>query len=68
MLGESMRLRRGTSSGALVAKNIGISRAAYYGAEAGTREMNMQTAEALADWLGWTIDAVVKAARKPPTE
>jgi DNA-binding XRE family transcriptional regulator len=65
-LGRAIRDKRGDATGDDVAALLGIDRNTLYRLERGEHGPSMQTALALAKWLGWTIEEVVHAAGKPP--
>jgi DNA-binding XRE family transcriptional regulator len=63
-LGAELQRRRGSRDARELAAEIGISRAAYYRLERGSHEPTLDTALALARWLGWTVERVAEAAKE----
>ena len=64
-LGIAMRTKRGDSPGEDAAIALGIERGTYYRLERGTHTPALTTAQALARWLGWSLEQVYEAAAKP---
>ena len=64
-LGTTMRAKRGDSPGEDAATALGIERGTYYRLERGTHAPSLTTAQALARWLGWTLEQVYEAAASP---
>ena len=65
-LGAAMRARRGARHGHEVAAELGIDRTGYHRIEIGSRGPAPETAMKLARWLGWPLEEVFAAARRPP--
>lgn len=67
LLGSEIRAERARrGSGQVVAaEEIGIPRATLAVAERGSHPPSLDTAVALARWLGWTVERVIEAARTP---
>lgn len=64
-LGAAMRAARGDTSGTEIAAKIGLSKQVFYRFERGDAEPAVKAAEKLATWLGWSVGAVIDAARRP---
>ena len=62
-LGAAIRARRGKSGQIATASDIGIPQATLSRIEAGRTMPAIDTALALAKWLGWHIDEVYAAAK-----
>jgi DNA-binding XRE family transcriptional regulator len=56
--------RRGARTQAEVAREIGVGQVTLSSVERGA-PLSLKTAEAIARWLGWPIEQVIGAARKP---
>ena len=65
-LGLAIQRRRAADSGRGAAPALGLSPAALYAFENGTRRPNMSSSLALAQWLGWPLDRVARAATQRP--
>lgn len=64
-LGAAMRDARGATTQAAAAVASGIPQPTLARIERGTHEPSLDTAVALARWLGWSVEQVVEAARTP---
>lgn len=67
-LGQAIRERRGTRTLAEVAAELGVARVTVGRIESGSRRPSLDTARALAIWLGWTLVEVLDAAERPPED
>lgn len=66
-LGVVLRAKRGTRTQREAAPEIGVDRVTLTRIERGTHAPSMETARALATWLGWTMERVMDAAKEPPS-
>jgi len=64
-LGLALRDQRSGAAQVEVAAQIGIPPATLSRIERGTHKPSVETARALARWLGWTTDQVLDAAETP---
>lgn len=67
-LGASLRATRGDRSIESVASEFGMSTATLSRIERGKHTPSVDTALALARWLGWSVEQVLAAARTPTVE
>lgn len=65
-LGQALQARRGQHSGHSAADAMGVSVTTYYRLESGDRRPGTATAQALAAWLGWSLEQVLNAADAEP--
>ncbi len=61
-LGQAVRDRRAERSQREAADEVGIPQATLSRIERGTHRPSVETARALADWLGWSLEQVLDAA------
>jgi DNA-binding XRE family transcriptional regulator len=61
-LGAAIRLKRGERSYPVTAREVGVTYPTLWRLEAGQHTPSPGTAQALAKWLGWTLDQVYAAA------
>lgn len=64
-LSVALQNRRGTSTQREAAKVMGVHHATLARIERGTHRPSADTAVALAKWLGWSVEAVLEAAKTP---
>lgn len=65
MLGVALRDRRGERRQEDVVSECGVPRPTLARIERGTHAPSLETARALATWLGWSIEQVIAAAETP---
>lgn len=64
-LAQAIQLRRGDATGREIAPTVGVSYAGIHRLERGARP-GVETALTIARWLGWTMEEVLAAAKRPP--
>ena len=64
-LGAALRKKRGERPSIEVAAEIGISQASLSRVETGKGTITLETALALARWLGWTVEELAEASKEP---
>jgi DNA-binding XRE family transcriptional regulator len=65
MLGQALRRKRGASTQADAAAELGLATLSISRLERGTHRPNTDTARKLSKWLGWTVEQVLDAADTP---
>lgn len=63
VLGDAIKAKRGERSLPVVGRELGVSHQTVLRLERG-HEPSLSTAQALAKWLGWTLEQVAEAAEK----
>ena len=66
-LGAAIRARRSAAGQTATAADIGVARTTLAQIERGEFTPSINTALALARWLGWSVEQVIEAARTPAT-